>query len=359
MSLAENVWCRLLARASAVWVCLAFSVACSYGAVWTGVTVITTDGWEYHQVSVAFAAGATSVTILNPNGGQRDLKVSMVRVIRDSAGRDVTASVLAAQEQPAATPDLATPAGPGAEKEAGSAPIPNAVPAAVPETLPPRPTEAAVAPPPMVPAPSPWQRPPSRPGHVFGKRFVFSPSLGLGFGSTTGDCYKGMSSGRSLDLSLKLAVADRWYLGFLYRDQKVGSDPDINTMEVDGYLIPVDWNIHLKETVGIVGVMSSPDKIRDPFFYAETGLGAIAHDMTATARVGSETVTSHTDESKFTLVFAAGAILPFSENWGADLSGNMSMVSVGGGMDEYGDETEGCGGFVLGLRLGLVCLLGK
>jgi len=283
---------------------------------WSQVRVVTTDGWEYPNVSVECSGGDGQVVVVFADGSRRSLERTRLRVITDSAGKDVTEAVLSAAGAAPAASAEAQPA-PGVAAAGESAPPLTPPPAATPR--------APVAPTaPLVP---PVATP--RPRLEY---FELRPMIsgGLGFGNAAGDWYEGFTSGLLIDIAGRLPVAGTLYVGASYRRQYFGAESSYEHLSgYDDYGNPVevdiDWDIHVNEFAFFVGATNHPRTRESALVYYEMGLAMLNHSLEATATDGDASITVGTDESKGALLMGVGGVIPLAPRIGLDLGLDSRM----------------------------------
>lgn len=290
---------------------------------WSQVRVVTTDGWEYPNVSVVCGGDEGQVVIVFADGSRRSLERGRLRVITDSAGRDITETVLsAAGGAPAPVPAA----------EAGASPAGDAAPPLTPPPAVAPPAAApAVAPSPAPAAPAPLVPPAATP-RPLREYFELRPMLsgGLGFGNAAGDWYEGFTSGLLIDIAGRLPVAGTLYLGAGYRRQYFGVESSYEHFSgYDEYGYPievdVDWDIHVNEIAFFVGATNHPHTRDSALIYYEMGLAMLNHSLEATATDGTTSVSAGTDESKGALLFGIGGIFPLAARLGLDFGLDSRM----------------------------------
>ncbi|MFH1277202.1 MAG: hypothetical protein ABIK65_02325 [Candidatus Eisenbacteria bacterium] len=293
---------------------LAFS-SLAAAEIWKNVTVIDVQGWEYEGVSVERVPDSPNLKIISATGGHRFIPLSRVRVIRDGEGRDITREVL---------PDGAPPGG-GDVGQPGSP--------AAPGTAGPGESKTNAAPTPKR----------ERISRFYGPRFRISLGAFLGAGTPSGDWFEYMEGGLAFGFRSRIAYADNFYLGFSYLRQSLGVSSSFN----DYLGMDLDWEAHLSELYFLAGAMTGSSKPKTPIAFGEFGFGAAKHHIEAKGDVGGTLLAESSDESKFSLLMAAGVIVPFSPSIGAELEGDMRITGEG--------ESTGA---ILGITFGITALFG-
>lgn len=200
----------------------------------------------------------------------------------------------------------------------------------------------------------------------FGPRFRFSLSGAVGYSTTTGEWFDGLTHGPFANGVVRAAVANNVYLGAGYRYQLLDADQDLQ-----GYIFLCDefdncaeglaeWDIALSEYLFLVGFMSNPTSDTTPIAYFELGFGALYHDIEFRFYDQSSTVpeVSKTKETKFAFQTAIGAIFPLGPQIGLDFQGNMRITGDTGGTDFDGTTYSSSTGYLFGASLGVVLMFG-
>jgi hypothetical protein len=196
----------------------------------------------------------------------------------------------------------------------------------------------------------------------YAPRFRGMIAGGVGYTIPTGDWFSGMTSGFTAGGAVRLALNERFYLGFSYDRQWLGIEKSFETLclEDGSECYSVDWDIHLDEFFFLLGWMSPVLDDRSPFAYAEFGLGGIKHVIEAVAPAGGPSASVTTDETKFGMLIAVGGVFPISREIGLDVEGNMRLTGESGDeYDPYYGSYSGSGGALFGFKVGLVAMLGS
>jgi len=318
---------------------------------WENVSITTVDGWEYPGVTLEVDEGAANLVLINSDGARRSIARSRIRIIRDADGYDITRTVLEGGTEPAETIEPVVPrerTGPtqpleprGArrDREFGKPTRLNRGGASTVETTTPsEPTET---------------RRRNQRGRTLlaGPRFRFSPTVGVGYGTPSGDWFEGFTGGMAIDGGARIAVTEEVYIAFNYRHQKLGVESSLEYM----YGYAVDWDVSLTEYMFCLGVMTEPSRRTSPIGYLEFGFGGVKHDLSFTISDGyGGSASMGTDETKFGMLIAGGGIFPLGGNAGIDIGVNMRLTGSG---EESGYESSN--GFLIGIRAGLVLLIGS
>lgn len=307
-------------------------VACIAAAeTWNDVTVVTIDGWEYPTVTVRCATGQTFVELISPDGALKRIPQRRIRVIRDQAGTDITATVLAGGGTPA---PVLEPSGI------------SAVPGNVPPALAPAP-EASGESGRTVPFPTTRRQEP----HSAQSKVTVGG--GIGYGTASGNWFEGLTSGLSTDLGVKFMVGSQIYLGFHYCHQALGVEEDMK--QIEG--VPVDWDVSINEYIGLVGIRTVPRRDRDVIGYAECGLGSMGHNISAKVTSYDVGIQVGTHETKLGLYAGIGLMAPISPTVAIDFTASGRLT---GSSESTGDPyapTAGSDGWLIGVRAGLAFLL--
>jgi hypothetical protein len=198
----------------------------------------------------------------------------------------------------------------------------------------------------------------------YAPRFRGMIAGGVGYTIPTGDWFSGMTSGFTAGGAVRLAVNERFYLGFSYDRQWLGIEKSFETLCLQGdedyACYSVDWDIHLDEFFFLLGWMSPVLDDGSPFAYAEFGLGGIKHVIEAVAPAGGPSASVTTDETKFGLLIAVGGVFPFTREIGLNIEGTMRLTGESGDeYDPYYGSYAGSGGALFGFKVGLVAMLGS
>jgi len=291
---------------------------------WNNVTLKTTGGWTYEDVTVEYSSRGQVAKIVRADGSHKTVTRSNIRLITDSRGKDITRLVLSQEDDPAASADtLESPV---------SAPFEQDEP-------PPRPVTAAGS-----ADQTARGKPILKDPLIFGNRFRFSIAGGIGYGTSAGDWFEGLTSGVAFHLAGRVVVGDNVYLGLSYRYQDLGLESQFQ--QIDG----VNLEVNLGETFVLIGWISQPTKPSTPFVFSEAGIGAVNHRFKGTLEGTS--ASASTNEVELGLYWGAGLLFPISKGVGVQFDGNMRLTGSG-------DSNTSSSGFLFGISGGLVLMLGQ
>ncbi len=204
-----------------------------------------------------------------------------------------------------------------------------------------------------------------------GPRFKIMLAGTAGYGFAAGDWFEGFSSGFTAGGAVRLAVDRRFYLGFSYDRQWLGTE-DWNESLCDdfesGYeCIPLDWDVHLDEYYFLIGFMSPVVNYMSPFAYFEMGLGGVDHSFVVSGATAEKSSTVTSGETEFGMLFALGGVYPLSKEIGVAVEGNVRVTggdSGCGSCDPYYDYYDyyhyyGSSGSIWGFKAGIVVMFGE
>jgi hypothetical protein len=202
----------------------------------------------------------------------------------------------------------------------------------------------------------------------YGPRYRIMLAGSAGYGFAAGDWFDGFSSGFTAGGALRLAVDRRFYLGFSYGRQWLGTE-DWNESLCDdfgsGYeCIPLDWDAHLDEYYFLIGFMSPVVNYTSPFAYFEMGFGGVDHSYVVSGATAYTNATESFDETEFGMLFALGGVFPLSKEIGFSVEGNVRITggdSGCGSCDPYYGYYDyyGSSGSIWGMKAGIVVMFGE
>ena len=296
---------------------------------WDNVILTTSDGWEYHDISVELLDDGRSLRVIRPDGSMRSFPLSQVKSIHDQIGRDITPQVIPGWKgTPGGMPLLIQPQQQAEQyHEVGGTP---------PETSAQRRGESLL----------PF-------------RFRTAISAGAGMGWPRGDWFVGEVQGPSLHGQIRIALSGNVYLGFGYRRQYLRSaavDPDFepqpaNKSHRSGGL----GDSHLNQWLFTLGFMPRVGSFEEGLPYLELGVARVEHfgpryEVNPAADAWSRTAVL----AKPGLVAQAGLLLPFGKGVGLDLAG--TALYTGYDLSDY--RSSSGKGLILGAQAALVLFFG-
>ena len=318
-------------------------ILCAQGAhagTWVNVTVVTSGGWEYTDMTVVCEPGDDSITLINADKGRKKVNTSNIQTIRDRRGVDITAQVLS----------CAT----GIDEMK------------LPSELP----SSRVTPPSSDALPkgesmnriqmTPVEKTKKGARNSFEPRFRLSPTLGAGYSITSGDWFEGFTSGMLLDIAARFAVKNDMFMGFAFRRQNLGVKEEWKTMcfydDFGNYMcVNMEWDVVLKEMYFLLGFMTTPRKYSTPIGYGELGIGAIQHDIQITAYYEGIGESGDSDETKFAMMWGGGVLFPLNRRIGIDLEIHCRLTGDIGSSYPYRKDITG---FLFGFQAGIVFFVG-
>ena len=284
--------------------------------IWKNVTVFSASGLEYWNIDIEIAASGKEIVLIKDDNSQQKMRISNIKLIMDSQGKDITAQILDIAEN---SQKLNTAQEMGIESD-----------------------ESNVK-----------------------KRFGFGLSGGIGYSWTAFDWFEGITSGTAFAIDMKYLVNRRGIIGVQYRYQNLGVDNDLegefNVCD-DNFncmLVNVDWNVHLSEYFLYFGSITEPKTLRKPIGYFLIGMGLIDHAMEITVSDDNSSETVNDDTIKFAMLYAGGIIVPLNRRLGVKLEADLRMTG-----DNYypfasllADEGTSLG-LLFGLELGIIYMIG-
>ncbi len=303
-------------RGVVVLVCIVVATAgAARAATWSNVTVTTTDGWEYPDMTVVSTAGEPAILLVNGQGGRKSMPRASIRAIVDPAGRDVTEEIFA-----------------GTEPDHGEFIRP---PAAEPE---PSVTTSARR--------RDWRRRGALPARV-----LVLPSLSLGASGSGGDAFEALHGGGSLGFGLRITAVKNAYIGFDYRRQWL----DFNSYS--GSYYGGFGDASLDELYFVVGAHPRAVWLDRPITFVEVGVGAVFQNSGsyfATDFNNGGYYPGFFNDTKLGVLFAGGVLLPLSHSVPGVAIHIGADVRLTGADGTYGNRA----GMLYGLTAGFTFLLG-
>lgn len=316
------------------------SAPAAFADTWANVTVITLDGWEYSEVTVTCTPGDSYVILINTARARKLLELANIKMIRNDRGEDITLHVLSCGTLHETMEPISKPSPPRT-----TPPVSDAQPDGKPERR--------ISKTPIIESEREVR-------HIVEARFRFSPTVGVGYSTTSGDWFEGFTSGILLDIIARFGVKNDLFMGFAFRRQELGVEDDWQSIcfydEYDNYVCAsAQWDVVLKEMYFIVGYMTTPRKFSTPIGYAEFGVGAIQHDIKLTLSYQGIVESDDSDESKLTLMWGGGVLFPLNRRIGLDLEAHFRWTGDFGSSYPYREDITG---FIFGFRGGIVFFLG-
>ena len=200
-----------------------------------------------------------------------------------------------------------------------------------------------------------------------GPRFKIMLAGSAGYSFAAGDWFDGFTSGFTTGGAVRLAVDRRFYLGFSYDRQWLGTEDWAESLCDDfgsGYeCIPLDWDVHLDEYYFLIGFMSPVFNYSSPFMYFEMGFGGISHSFEVSGATADASASADTGETEFGMLFALGGIFPLTKEIGCSLEGNVRLTGGDGqcgSCDPYYGYYDyyGSNGSLWGFKAGIVVMFG-
>jgi len=298
---------------------------------WEHLTLITTDGWEFPDVTIKLIEDGRLIRVVRDDGAQRTFEVAQIRELQDSIGRDVTAHVIP---------------GWSGSQTTGPPPITGVTP--TPEESRHDDLFHEVA------RPVDSDRP-EKGDKLLQTRFAAALGAGVGYGRPYGNWFEGYGEGESYHASIRLAITGNFYVVGGYRYQRL---PWKGVDEGEMPSGPFAMDLEVRQMTFGIGLMPRRSDYRQAIPFLEFGMGRASHRVNDElplddGAVDFADIASEVDKRLFFV--QAGILMPL----GRELALELGVGAVNTGRDLLQFDADADGGTIVSAQIGLTLLLGQ